>query len=68
MIVALIGMALAFIAPYKREPEAEEHATATRPAGAWAIYLVIGLSGLCALGALFAARASRSVSTFNFAF
>ncbi|HTD43917.1 MAG TPA: fused MFS/spermidine synthase, partial [Bryobacteraceae bacterium] len=51
VIVALIGMALAFIAPYEREPEAEEHATATRPAGAWAIYLVIGLSGLCALGA-----------------
>ena len=51
VIVALIGMALAFIAPYERESEAEEHAMVTRPAGAWAVYVVIGLSGLCALGA-----------------
>ena len=51
LIVALTGMALAWIAPYERELEADELATVARPAGAWAVYLVIGLSGLCALGA-----------------
>jgi spermidine synthase len=44
-------MVLAWVAPYEREPEADELAAIARPAGTWAVYLVIGLSGLCALGA-----------------
>ena len=51
LIVALIGVALAWIAPYEFESAADEGATVARPAGAWAVYVVIGLSGLCALGA-----------------
>jgi spermidine synthase len=56
LIVALIGMALAWVAhyelaPYERETSDGELAAVERPAGAWAIYLTIALSGLCALGA-----------------
>ena len=51
LVVALLGMALAWLAPYEREPEADGVVAVARPAGAWAVYLAIGLSGLCALGA-----------------
>jgi len=61
LIVALTAMVLARVAPYElapyelapfeREPEAEMHPGVARPGGAWAVYVVIGLSGLCALGA-----------------
>ena len=50
-IVAVLGMALGWVAPYEREPEADDRSRVARPAGAWVVYLVIALSGLCALGA-----------------
>lgn len=51
LVVALLGMALAWSAPYERELTDGELAAVERPAGPWAIYLTIALSGLCALGA-----------------
>ncbi len=49
--VAALSFGLAGLAPHKESREQEDKAPAGRAEGAWTIYVVVGLSGLTALGA-----------------
>jgi spermidine synthase len=49
--VALIGLAVAAVAPYRAPAAGAAHGAAERAPAAWTVYVAVGLSGLCALGA-----------------
>jgi spermidine synthase len=51
IVVAIASLALAGYIPASAQDEAPTLATTVRPAGATVVFVAIGLSGLCALGA-----------------
>ena len=51
VVLALIAMGLAALKPYAPAEEPPAQSLAEQRAGTWPVYVAIGLSGMCALGA-----------------